>query len=262
SPANNTINTTDNTPDFTFNITDNLASTLDCTLWLDNGTEIAYGNNASVLNTTSTTITANTSLANNDYWWWINCSDGVNTNISEKRNISINVEGEIYYVRPAGGNYGGENGSSYENAWDGLENVVWGSGGVGAGDTLYVCGLHLRTWDGIGDHVAFRASSTIEVQSGASGSVVTIRGDYSGDPGEIWTPYIFSHEAWVDEGSNVYSITLPTANHGSDWYFEDVAAGGSFVLLDPVADLETCQSTAGSHYAASYTSGNTLYVHT
>ena len=97
SPANNTLNTTDNTPDFTFNATDETATTLDCTLWLDNGTAIAYGNNASVLNATSTTITANTNLANDDYNWWINCSDGVNTNISEVRNISIDVLKAVYY---------------------------------------------------------------------------------------------------------------------------------------------------------------------
>ena len=50
-----------------------------------------------------------------------------------------------WYVRPAGGNYGSENGTSYANALDGLKNVVWGEGGVQAGDTLYVCGLHYWT---------------------------------------------------------------------------------------------------------------------
>ncbi|NOQ37736.1 hypothetical protein GQ472_02500, partial [archaeon] len=93
SPTNNTQNTTDNTPDFTFNVTDETASTLDCTLWLDNGTAIAYDSNTSVLNATTTTLTANATLTNDDYWWWVNCSDGTNTNISEKRNISINVSG-------------------------------------------------------------------------------------------------------------------------------------------------------------------------
>ncbi len=89
SPANNTLNTTDNTPDFVFNVTDETASILDCLLWLNNGSDMAYGNNSSVLNATSTTITANASLGNDDYTWWINCSDGTNTNISEVRNISL-----------------------------------------------------------------------------------------------------------------------------------------------------------------------------
>ena len=91
SPQNNTINTTDNTPDFSFNVTDETATTLDCVLWLDNGTVKAYGQNSSVQNATSTIITANESLSNDDYLWWINCSDGINTNISEKWNISVDV---------------------------------------------------------------------------------------------------------------------------------------------------------------------------
>ncbi len=33
-----------------------------------------------------------------------------------------------WFVRPVGGSYGSEDGSSYENAWDGLKNVVWGAG--------------------------------------------------------------------------------------------------------------------------------------
>ncbi|MFC2141347.1 hypothetical protein ACFLR7_00250, partial [Acidobacteriota bacterium] len=43
-----------------------------------------------------------------------------------------------WYVRPSGGSYGAQNGTSYGNAWNGLENVIWGVGGVQAGDSLYV----------------------------------------------------------------------------------------------------------------------------
>ena len=52
-----------------------------------------------------------------------------------------------YYVRPAGGNYGLENGSSYENAWDGFADIAWGEGvgSVEAGDTLFVAGTHRET---------------------------------------------------------------------------------------------------------------------
>jgi len=92
SPANNTVYTADNTPDFVFSATDDVAPTLSCTLWLDNGTDVvAYGTDSSVLNGVPTTITANTSLGNGDYWWWINCSDGINSNVSEIRNVSINI---------------------------------------------------------------------------------------------------------------------------------------------------------------------------
>ena len=47
---------------------------------------------------------------------------------------------ETFYVRPNGGAYGTENGSSWANAFDGWTDIVWGSGAgqLGAGDTLYV----------------------------------------------------------------------------------------------------------------------------
>ena len=60
--------------------------------------------------------------------------------------FSANAAATDWFVRPAGGNYGVENGTDYDNAWEGLEAVVWGSGGVVAGDTLYICGLHLREY--------------------------------------------------------------------------------------------------------------------
>ena len=44
-------------------------------------------------------------------------------------------------MRLAGGDYGVEDGTSHENAWDGLDQVVWGSSGVKSGDTLWICGL-------------------------------------------------------------------------------------------------------------------------
>jgi len=92
-PANNTENTTDSTPDFRFNASDNLAGTLNCSLWLENstGSSQVYDTNETALNDTSTKLTPQTSLLNGWYWWWVNCSDGVNTNVSEQRNISINI---------------------------------------------------------------------------------------------------------------------------------------------------------------------------
>ena len=45
-----------------------------------------------------------------------------------------------WYVRPSGGTYGDEDGTSYANAWDGFSNITWGVGGVVVGDTLYLDG--------------------------------------------------------------------------------------------------------------------------
>ena len=76
SPANATTETSDSTPSFAFNATDNSA-TVNCTLWINSssGTPAIYANDASVLNATSTTLTANASLSNGNYYWWISCTD-------------------------------------------------------------------------------------------------------------------------------------------------------------------------------------------
>lgn len=71
---------------------------------------------------------------------------------------------QTWYVRPAGGSYGTEDGTSYDNAWDGFTNIDWDS--IRAGDTLIVAGTHLETL-------------TVE-KSG-----INIRGDHSGDAGII-----------------------------------------------------------------------------
>jgi hypothetical protein len=52
------------------------------------------------------------------------------------------VMAKDWYVRPAGGDYGSEDGTSHENAWDGFENIDWSDVGVGPGDTLYINGTH------------------------------------------------------------------------------------------------------------------------
>ena len=92
SPANSTINTTDRTPDFVFTVTDNLASSLYCVLYMNNGTTHAYGS-VTAQNNAQTTITANTSLVNGSYLWWINCSDDSgNQNQSGARNLTIDID--------------------------------------------------------------------------------------------------------------------------------------------------------------------------
>jgi len=158
------------------------------------------------------------------------------------------------YVRPAGGSYGVENGTDYDNAWDGLGNIVWGSGGVQAGDTLWVCGLHLRTY------TAVPASEIITI--GANGlddsSRITIRGDCPGDQGTIWGAGLMGHEPWIFENGSVWSIT--TLGSGSSWYFEDITPH-SWTVLNRVNSFDECQNTPGTYFSQDYSSGNKLFVH-
>ena len=163
-----------------------------------------------------------------------------------------------WYVRPAGGSYGNEDGTSYANAWDGLLNVAWGEGGVQPGDTLWVCDLHIHNMVNK-DYVTTQAD--IPVISGTGESTwITIRGDYPGDPGTVWGAYGMGYEAWIDEGDGVWSISLP-GNQYPDWFFEDITAA-SWKVLDKASSLDACRSTPGSHYNASdYTGGTKLYIH-
>ena len=158
-----------------------------------------------------------------------------------------------WYVRPAGGNYGAENGTSYANAWDGLPNVVWGTGGVQPGDTLYICGLHIKSCPlGTG-------SSDIGVTSGTSDSArVILRGDYPSDPGIIWGGKKPT-DSWTSEGNNVWSVIIDY-DLSDDWIFEDVTAN-SWTVLDREVTLAGCQGNPGSYYSADFAAGSKLYVH-
>ena len=162
--------------------------------------------------------------------------------------------GATWYVRPAGGSYGGEDGTAYADAWDGLKSVVWGGAGVVAGDTLYVCGTHYLT-------TAVAPSSNrnwVIGADGTSGNEITIRGDYGGDAGIIWGCHR-ADEVWASEGSGTYSTALST-NSASHFWFEDIS-GSSYTMLVEADDIQDCKDTPGSYYGAAYNITNTVYVH-
>ena len=145
-----------------------------------------------------------------------------------------------WYVRPSGGSYGNEDGASYENAWDGLGNVVWGSGGVEGEDTLYICGTQLPpTMNKFTTRLGY-----MPIPGGSPGKHTIIRGDCPGDPGTVWGMYKHNYDTWTDEGDNTYSSTLIGAHYG-DWYFEDVTAD-SWVILDEKTNVQDVRDNAGS----------------
>jgi hypothetical protein len=167
---------------------------------------------------------------------------------------------EDLYVRPAGGAYGAEDGSDYDNAFDGLMNVTWGdgAGNVGPSDTLWVAGLHIGTYTGAGN---IALALVIDPVSGTSdANRVTIRGDYLGDPGTIWTYYYDTSTVWSDETGGVWSWTI-TSSIKWLFIFENIT-NDSWTILDNETSLVDCESNAGSYYSATYGGGTTLYVHT
>jgi len=172
--------------------------------------------------------------------------------------LSVPVLARDWYVRPAGGSYGLENGTSYANAWDGLMNVKWGAGGVQPGDTLFICGVHILNCQ---DKSSINLKGKITPQSGTSESTrVIIRGDYPGDPGIVWGAYRMNYENWVSEGNNVWSVNLAISQY-PHWFFQDVTPD-KWTVLRNVSSLAECQSTPGSHYCSDYWGGTAkLYVH-
>jgi predicted esterase len=84
--------TMDNMPDFSFTATHISQTTFNCSLWLENATKsFAYATKNDVANGSSTTLTPTTPIPTGDWSWWINCTDGTNIAVSEKRTITIST---------------------------------------------------------------------------------------------------------------------------------------------------------------------------
>jgi len=65
-----------------------------------------------------------------------------------------------WYVRPNGGSYGSENGSDWNNAFDGFSDIAWAS--IAAGDTIWVAG-------------GTYTQDLVPAKSGTSGSRIAVR---------------------------------------------------------------------------------------
>jgi len=137
-----------------------------------------------------------------------------------------------WYVRPDGA--GTKDGTSYANAWESFDNVVWDGEGVVAGDTLYVCGTHIY-----GTHYTDTYGLNITV-SGTSENYITIRGDYGGDPGLIWNGRQLTG-GWTDneDGSFYQNINYNAA-------FVAEGDAGSEVLLRNKDNQGEVAATDGS----------------
>jgi pimeloyl-ACP methyl ester carboxylesterase len=110
SPDNATA-TVDNMPDFEFSATHTTLSTFDCALWLQNGTTSkVYATKTGVANGSLVTLTPALPVANGVYRWWINCTAGTASGVSEKRSITISV-------------FRGD--KTFTSTWDGTTRTYW-----------------------------------------------------------------------------------------------------------------------------------------
>lgn len=172
-----------------------------------------------------------------------------------------------WWVRPAGGDYVDENGTSYENAWDGLTRVVWGPGGVEPGDTLWVSGIHIYRMTIYGN---ITTQAAINVISGTGESTrITIRGDASSmnssyEDGIVWGAYLDSIMGdWTPTAGRpgVYEYQFRMKQYG-DWYFEvNELNVDHFTVLEKKQSIDDVENTPGSFYAADFNTFSTLYVH-
>jgi hypothetical protein len=210
-----------------------------------------------VAETDGSTATTDDSVVENDDSTVVADDPGAETDESA---VITDETSKDWFVRPQGGDYGSEDGSSYENAWDGLLEVVWGAGGVQPGDTLWVCGLHLHDITERNDY----ARRQIPLISGTNDETrITIRGDYAEDYGVIWGAGRLVYEDWVSEGNNVWSIVLNANAASGIWIFQDIGitTKESHTALDRAATYSDVETTPGSYYSTDYKSGSKLYVH-
>ena len=169
----------------------------------------------------------------------------------------LSCSGATWYVRPlvyttsangvnptpTAGRYGSQNGTSYANAWNDLQSVVWGASGVNAGDTLYVCGTNIAAYKG----GIYPNTTTFTVWLTQSG--VTLRGDYPGDAGLIFGGAIDQTDTYTWSGPDANGV-YQTQTYGPGnptWYFTYQIVNGSPVILD-LATNTTWVGNNGAHY--------------
>lgn len=113
--------------------------------------------------------------------------------------LSISTTGwaATYYVRPVSGEYGLEDGSDYDNAFDGFTGINWGS--LGGGDTLFVAGT-------FSNRLSVGASGTNDSTRLQIVSCTIANGASTNDAGVIDSANVGSDGAVVIEGDNWVTI--------------------------------------------------------
>jgi len=171
-----------------------------------------------------------------------------------------------WWVRPAGGDYGLENGSSYENAWDGIHNIDWA--GINPGDTLWVSGIHIHEMT-TGEGFASQGATFVKSGTGEN-TRITIRGDASSvnanyPDGIVWGAFLENYgPGWTETAGHtgVWEYTLQIGQY-EDWFFEvNNFNTNQFTVLEKKASIDEVEDQAGSFYATGFSAGDTLYVST
>ena len=146
---------------------------------------------------------------NKTYHWRVKGRDGAGKETGYTAHNTFKTEQvEEWYVRPQNGEYGNESGVDYENAFDGLRDLIWGNGGIEPGDTLYICGRHILNRSMQHPH---HINQIYIAQSGISDEYpLTVRMDCPGDKGYVFGFYKDMYDngnEWTQIRDNVYRST-------------------------------------------------------
>ncbi|MBI2668584.1 right-handed parallel beta-helix repeat-containing protein [Candidatus Woesearchaeota archaeon] len=269
-PANKTRNTTDDTPSFFFNASDDLTNQprLNCTLWINDtssGTIAAYGTNNSVLNATKTIILSNATLTDGYYNWWVNCSDGTNSNISEPRNLSIsaNICGTLNGHRTLTNDV-----SSAGTCFTiGNSNLTLECAGytITYGQSSAGYGIDGGTSGGY-DNVTIKNCNIVQGSSLADSPAIFVSGLQPGDSAKNWT---IRDNIITTSGSSSYGIHLAFAQYlmlvNNTITIQNSSTNGALFLNDRSAFNIINESTfraiaGGSGISLNSSSGNNTFT--
>lgn len=162
--------------------------------------------------------------------------------------------GDDFYVRPPGAHGNTEDGLTYDTAWLGLDNVVYGGSGVGASDSLWICGTHIHTVSsnsGITSQGLFMPTVT-----GVVNGYINIRGDYPGDPGHVWGAWKDTRtggggdsDNWADLGGGKFQLTTTAGTKvwARKGLFKNLTGGSAHYQYTEVADADSVTS-AGEYF--------------
>ena len=183
---------------------------------------------------------------NTQYYWRVKVRDSALTPVESSYSsiYSFTTEGPTdWYVRPGvysgvsasmpvpvPGTYGNQDGTSYDDAWNGIREIVWGEDGMEAGDNLYVCGEHDYDTSMSNDFIAYQAVEYIRESGFSEEYPITIRMDYPGDTGTIYSSYRF------DLGRSKY-IKFYKGNFNGSTVGKERMGRSDFTLVNEVTDI-------------------------
>lgn len=178
--------------------------------------------------------------------------------------IGTTAWAETFYVRGATGEYGTEDGSSYENAFDGWADIVWDTDGddvndageVGPGDTLYVCGRWLYIDD-------FTVGQLVVGADGKEGLPIVIRGDLEGAECTIINARELTTGGWTNNGDGTYSRNF--AFNANDAWEGDPTLGNINQLIPAahtrlMANINDSVTVIPVRNAARFASSGTIII--